>query len=317
MDNIRGKTIAITGAARGIGYATAIALLERGARVVIGDRDVALQESAVAQLTKLGPVSGYPLDVTDRESFATFLDKARTDGGGHIDVLINNAGVIQVGPVESVTIELLEEAMRSNFWSAAHATLFSLPHLRERRGEGRIVNIVSIGGRVAIPHMLSYDASKFALMGFSEALRAELLRAGIKVTTVIPGPMRTGSIYNAEFAGKPRREFEWFSLLASMPVFTIGAERAAARVIDAAEEGKDEIHLGLSSYVLSFLHGVAPRFVTRMMSLMNRALPAPGGAQGETWRGREIGTPLERSPLLRLSNRAARENNEAPPEQAR
>ena len=93
MDNIRGKTVAITGAARGIGYATAEALLKRGARVVIGDRDVALQESSVAKLTNLGSVSGYPLDVTDRESFATFLDKARTDGGGHIDVLINKGSL--------------------------------------------------------------------------------------------------------------------------------------------------------------------------------------------------------------------------------
>ena len=109
MDNIRGKTIAITGAARGIGYATAKALLARGARVVIGDRDVALQESAVADLTKLGQVSGYPLDVTDRESFATFLDKARTDGGGHIDVLINNAGVMPIGPF----LEQSEQAIRS------------------------------------------------------------------------------------------------------------------------------------------------------------------------------------------------------------
>ncbi|MGV0797489.1 SDR family NAD(P)-dependent oxidoreductase, partial [Mycolicibacterium elephantis] len=110
MDNIRGKTIAITGAARGIGYATAKALLERGARVVIGDRDVAFQESAVAQLTKLGPVSGYPLDVTDRDSFAAFLDKARTDGGGHIDVLINNAGVMPIGPF----LEQSEQAIRSS-----------------------------------------------------------------------------------------------------------------------------------------------------------------------------------------------------------
>src|ERR1700742_3796699 len=110
METTRGKTIAITGAARGIGYAPAKALLARGARAVIGDRDVALQESAVADLTKLGPVSGYPLDVTDRESFATFLDKARTDGGGHIDVLINNAGVMPIGPF----LEQSEKAIRSS-----------------------------------------------------------------------------------------------------------------------------------------------------------------------------------------------------------
>ena len=86
MDNIRGRTIAITGAARGIGHATAKALLARGARVVIGDRDVAVLESAVTELGRYGQVTGYPLDVTDRESFEVFLDKARTDGAGHIDV---------------------------------------------------------------------------------------------------------------------------------------------------------------------------------------------------------------------------------------
>jgi NAD(P)-dependent dehydrogenase (short-subunit alcohol dehydrogenase family) len=93
MDNVRGKTVVITGAARGIGQATAKALLARGAHVVIGDRDVDVLKTAVAAMSNLGPVSGHPLDVSDRESFAAFLDKARADGSGHIDVLINNAGV--------------------------------------------------------------------------------------------------------------------------------------------------------------------------------------------------------------------------------
>ena len=98
MDNIRGKTVVITGGARGIGQATAKALLARGARVVIGDRDFDVLEKAVTG-SHLGSVSGHPLDVTDRESFTAFLDKARADGGGHIDVLINNAGVMPVGKV--------------------------------------------------------------------------------------------------------------------------------------------------------------------------------------------------------------------------
>ena len=116
MDDIRGKTIAITGAARGIGYATAKALLARGARVVIGDRDVAVLESAVTGLSSSGQVSGYPLDVTDKESFATFLDKARTDGSGHVDVLINNAGVMPVGAFLEQSEQAIRSAIEVNFY---------------------------------------------------------------------------------------------------------------------------------------------------------------------------------------------------------
>ena len=149
MDNIRGKTIAITGAARGIGFATARALLQRGARVVIGDRDVALEESAVAQLGKLGPVSGYPLDVTDPESFATFLDKARADGGGHIDVLINNAGVMPVGPFLDHSEQAVRTAVEVNFYGVLTGCRLVLPEMVRRR-DGHIVNIASLAGMLAV-----------------------------------------------------------------------------------------------------------------------------------------------------------------------
>ena len=143
MDNIRGKTIAITGAARGIGYATAKALLDRGARVVIGDRDVALQESAVVQLTKLGQVSGYPLDVTDRESFATFLDKARTEGGGHVDVLINNAGVMPIGPFLDQSEQSIRSSIEVNLYGVITGCQLVLPDMVARRS-GHIINIASL-----------------------------------------------------------------------------------------------------------------------------------------------------------------------------
>lgn len=147
MDNIRGKTIAITGAARGIGYATAKALLARGARVVIGDRDVALQESAVVELTKLGPVSGYPLDVTDRESFATFLDKARTDGGGHIDVLINNAGVMPIGPFLEQSEQSIRSSIEVNVYGVLTGCQLALPEMVKRRS-GHVINIASLSGLI-------------------------------------------------------------------------------------------------------------------------------------------------------------------------
>ena len=155
MDNIRGKTIAITGAARGIGFATARALLNRGARVVIGDRDVALQESAVAGLSKLGQVSGYPLDVTDRESFATFLDKARTDGGGHIDVLINNAGVMPIGPFLDQSEQAIRSSIEVNLYGVLTGCQLVLPEMVARRS-GHIINIASLSGLIPVPGQVAY-----------------------------------------------------------------------------------------------------------------------------------------------------------------
>jgi NAD(P)-dependent dehydrogenase (short-subunit alcohol dehydrogenase family) len=185
MDNIRGKTIAITGAARGIGFATAKALLARGARVVIGDREVALQESAVAKLTSLGPVSGYPLDVTDRESFATFLDKARTDGGGRIDVLINNAGVMPIGPFLEQSEQKIRSTIEVNFYGVLTGCQLVLPEMVARRS-GHIVNIASLAGMVALPGQVVYSGTKFAVVGLSSGLADEFAAHGVEVSCVMP-----------------------------------------------------------------------------------------------------------------------------------
>ncbi|AWT51830.1 short-chain dehydrogenase [Mycolicibacterium smegmatis] len=200
MDNIRGKTIAITGAARGIGYATAKALLAHGARVVIGDRDVALQESAVVELSKLGQVSGYPLDVTDRESFATFLDKARTDGGGHIDVLINNAGVMPVGPF----LEQSEQSIRSNIEVNVYGVLtgcqLALPDMVKRR-RGHIINIASLSGVIPLPGQVVYVGAKYAVVGLSTALADEMAPYGVDVSVIMPPFTNTDLISGTKSGG--------------------------------------------------------------------------------------------------------------------
>lgn len=175
----------ITGAARGIGFATATALLARGARVVIGDRDVALGESAVAKLSNTGPVSGYPLDVADAESFAAFLDKARADGGGHIDVLINNAGVMPVGPFLDLTEEAIRSAIEVNFYGVVNGCRLVLPEMVKRR-RGHIVNIASVAGMLAVPGQALYAGTKFAVLGFSTALADEYAAAGVEVSCVMP-----------------------------------------------------------------------------------------------------------------------------------
>ncbi len=185
MDNIRGKTVAITGAARGIGFATAQALLGRGARVVIGDRDVALAESALARLSNLGPVSGYPLDVTDPESFATFLDKTRADGGGHLDVLINNAGVMPVGPFLDHTDEAVRSAVEVNFYGVLTGCRLVLPEMVRRRS-GHIVNIASLAGMAALPGQSLYAGTKFAVVGLSTGLADEFAPKGVQVSCVMP-----------------------------------------------------------------------------------------------------------------------------------
>ena len=199
MDRIRGRTIAITGAARGIGYATAKALLAEGARVVIGDRDVALQESAVADLTKLGPVSGYPLDVTDRESFATFLDKARTDGG-HIDVLINNAGVMPIGPFLEQSEQAIRSSIEVNLYGVLAGCQLALPDMVARR-RGHIINIASLSGLIPVPGQVAYVGAKFGVVGLSAALADEMAPHGVEVSVVMPPFTNTELISGTKSSG--------------------------------------------------------------------------------------------------------------------
>nr|WP_090276057.1 SDR family oxidoreductase [Mycolicibacterium komanii]CRL69199.1 short-chain dehydrogenase [Mycolicibacterium komanii] len=200
MDNIRGKTIAITGAARGIGYATAKALLARGARVVIGDRDVALQESAVAQLTKLGPVSGYPLDVTDRESFSAFLDKARTDGGGRIDVLINNAGVMPIGPFVDETEQSIRSSLEVNLYGVIAGCQLVLPDMIARRS-GHIINIASLSGLIPVPGQVVYVGAKFGVVGLTAALADEVAPHNVDVSVIMPPFTNTELISGTKSGG--------------------------------------------------------------------------------------------------------------------
>jgi len=200
MDNIRGKTVAITGAARGIGHATAKALLARGARVVIGDRDVAVLESAVTGLAKFGQVSGYPLDVTDKESFATFLDKARTDGQGHVDVLINNAGVMPVGPFLDQSDQAIRSAIEVNLYGVLTGCQLVLPEM-VRRHRGHIVNVASIAGMVAVPGQAVYAGTKFAVVGLSTALADEFAPQGVEVTVIMPTFTNTELIAGTDATG--------------------------------------------------------------------------------------------------------------------
>src|SRR5207253_5505608 len=139
---------------------------------------------------------------------------------GQIDVLINNAGIIAVGAVPSQTLVDYQEAMDVMFWGVVYPTLAVLPQMM-RRGSGHIGNITSIGGKISVPHLVPYGCAKFAAVGFSEGLHAEVKRFGVNVTTVVPGLMRTGSHLDAFFKGKQEYEYGWFALSGTNPLFSI------------------------------------------------------------------------------------------------
>jgi short-subunit dehydrogenase len=200
MDNIRGKTVVITGAARGIGRATAEALLARGARVVIGDRDVSILDTTVTELSRLGQASGYPLDVTNSESFAMFLDKARADGGGHIDVLINNAGVMPIGPFLDHSDQAVRSAVEVNFYGVLNGCRLVLPEMVKRRA-GHVVNIASVAGLIAVPGQALYAGTKFAVVGLSTALSDEFAPQGVDVSVIMPTFTNTELIAGTKATG--------------------------------------------------------------------------------------------------------------------
>jgi NAD(P)-dependent dehydrogenase (short-subunit alcohol dehydrogenase family) len=307
--DLRGKTVLITGGSRGLGLVMAREFANEGARVAICARDAEELGRAQADLVKHGAeVFSLTCDVTDREQVLRMIE-AVSSHFGRIDVLVNNAGVIQVGPCEVMTLEDYEEAMRVHFWGPLYATLAVLPQMRERR-DGRIVNITSIGGKVSVPHLLPYSASKFALVGLSEGLRSELAKDGIAVTTVCPGLMRTGSPRNATFKGQHRAEYAWFSISDALPVSSMQAERAARQIISACKRGEAEIVLSIQAQLAVRFHGLFPGLTQDMLGLVNQLLPGPGGIGRRRLKGKESTSPASPSWLTSLNEEAAVRNNE-------
>jgi NAD(P)-dependent dehydrogenase (short-subunit alcohol dehydrogenase family) len=307
--DLRGKSVLITGGSRGLGMILARHVLHHGAQVAICARDPDELGRAAVDLSNHGDaILTVPCDLTELGQVRDMLQAVRTHFG-QINVLINNAGTISVGPVETMTLDDFHEAMRNNFWSAVHTILEVLPEMRQR-GEGHIVNITSIGGKLSVPHLLPYDASKFALVGLSEGLRAELAKHGIVVTTVCPGLMRTGSPRNAMFKGQHQAEYAWFSIGDSLPVFSMDADRAARQIIRAFRRGDAETVLTLPAQCASIFHGVFPGLTCDILGLDNRFLPGAREGDLEKIPGKACASDWSPSWLTKLSNEAAARNNE-------
>jgi NAD(P)-dependent dehydrogenase (short-subunit alcohol dehydrogenase family) len=307
--DFNGRIVVITGGSRGLGLVIARRLSAEGARLCLLARNEDELKRAAEHFPPDADVMPMRCDIRRRADVRAAVD-AILDRWGTIDVLINNAGVIQVGPLEHMTASDFENAMATHFWGPLHLMFEIVPSMRQRRF-GRIVNISSIGGRLAVPHLAPYCASKFALAGLSDAVRAELNQYGIRVTTVTPGLMRTGSPRNADVKGQHEAEYAWFAIADSLPGVTASAETSARQIIDACRYGDPELTITVPARLAMAINHLVPSAVARAMMLANRFLPGPNGVNGDHGkRGGESTSKWAPSAATALSDKAAVMNNE-------
>ena len=277
--SLRGKVVLITGGSRGLGLVLARQICAAGGKVALIARDVEELGRAKADLARRGgAVLRFNAICLIQSKFGP-LFRQIIDRFGKIDILINSAGIIEVGPLEHMTREDFERAMRLHFWAPFELISQIVPEMRTWGG-GRIVNISSIGGKVAVPHLAPYSASKFALTGFSDAIRAELARDNIHVTTVAPGMMRTGSHVNAKFKGKHDAEFGWFAASAGAPLISMNADRAARKILAACRRGQPSLTLTFAARTAILGNALFPNLTGYWMKIVNRFLPKAGDDEG-------------------------------------
>jgi short-subunit dehydrogenase len=313
-DAIRARSFAhsvvvISGGSRGLGLLIGKEFAKEGASLALLARDEAELRRAQNIIQLAYPeclVHYYVCDCTKADEVKnTIQEVMRTFG--QIDALVNNAGVISSLPISNATEKEFEESLATHFWAPYHLIQNCRPYLE--RG-ARIVNISSIGGKIPVPHLAPYCTGKFALAGYSETLRAELMDDGIYVTTVFPGLMRTGSVDHATFKGQVKKEYAWFSIISSMPLITVNAERAARQIIQATRIGKAELRISFSTKLAVIAQAHFPDFFSDVISLANLTLPDHTEDKNLKVEGFDAHSFVAPSPLTALTNKAAARNNE-------
>jgi short-subunit dehydrogenase len=275
----RGSVVLITGGSRGLGLAIADRFATNPIKLVLAARKMEELQKAQATLLAKHPhlrSEDFYLaaaDLAQPQECERLITEAiaRFD---RIDVLVNNAATIEIGPIESQTLAIFEQTMQINFFAALYTTWAALPHLRKQaplagKRRAAIVNIASVGGKIAVPHMLPYSAAKFALVGFSEGLHAELRGKGIVVTTVCPGLMRTGGEDHAKFVGDVEFERRWFMFAATTPGITVTPQYAANRIYAAVENHRAEITISPQAWLAARFGGLFPETLQFANALTN------------------------------------------------
>lgn len=310
--DFQNKVVVIVGGSRGLGLVMAREFAAEGANLALFARDEDELQRARHELERFGTrIHTVVCDARERSEIRDAIADAQATLGP-IDVLVNNAGIIRVGPLELQTREDFEEAMQLHFWGPYHAIEAVLPEMKSRL-TGRIVNISSIGGKIAVPHLASYSASKFALVGLSSAMRTELMKHGIYVTTVCPGLMRTGSHVNAEFKGQNEKEYALFSVLDALPLSSVSAESAARQIVSATRHGDAELTISVQAKLAAKFNALFPNTTAGLLELVDRFLPGPGGANTTSFTGMESRSDITPSWATANIDEAAEQNNELKP----
>lgn len=286
----------VTGAARGIGRATAELLAERGAKLVLCDVDEgALEEVASALRAAGSTVHARRVDVADRAALDGLAEWIGSEIGA-LDVLVNNAGILVLGGLEETSPEEWERVFAVNFWGVVHACRALAPAMR-RRGQARIVNVASAAGLVGFSPLLAYTATKFAVVGFSQALRAELAEDGVGVSVVCPGLVHT------TLPKQPHIELgEQKRLLGLLERRGMPPERVAAAILRAAERNLGVVPVGGQAWLV---HLAGRLFPSAAAGLIHRAAQSPSGRS----RGRSADLPA--SPAAAPPSASTPSNNQA------
>ena len=258
MSYYTNKLCVITGAGNGIGRATAKRLAKDGAKLVLTDINSANLNETQKMVELLGGTcETHIVDAANREQAFTLAEHVETTYGA-ADLILNNAGVANIAPIDELTIEHFEFVMDIDFWGVVHGTQAFLPQMR-RRDSGHIANVSSIFGWVGVPNQAAYNSAKFAVFGFTEAIRQELQTSGIKVTCIHPGGIDTSIARNARLVQGPddeeRREQiaqDFKKMVRSTP------EQAAETILKGIRKGKARVLIGRDAYMVDIIRRLFP-----------------------------------------------------------
>jgi NADP-dependent 3-hydroxy acid dehydrogenase YdfG len=273
MEGFAGKVAVVTGAGSGIGQALAIELARSGAKLAISDVDTEGLAGTEERLTAIGaPVKSDRLDVTEREAFLAYAD-AVNDHFGRVNQIYNNAGIAFTGNIEVTQFKDIERVMDVDYWGVVNGTKAFLPHLIAS-GDGHIINVSSIFGLFSVPGQAAYNSAKFAVRGFTEALRQEMIVAGhpVKVTTVHPGGIKTNIVRNMSAVdGIDKQELvQTFD----KRLANTSPQKAARIILDGVRKNKARVLVGPDAKVLDVMVRLTGSGYQRLVAAVTtRAMP--------------------------------------------